>query len=470
MRERRIELGRQDVLTLQTDGSRTPEGELAVRARFETPIERSWTIRTEGRHHRPTSPGTPVYFHDRFFEVLEHRATSSGHVYLLENWDPDFGMSGPAELSEATVRVAYEQYADAVRREQARPLLAALSPLLGMLPADWQFELEERYDFVPERATAISGLLLTTLNVALALYCFWQLVHQAKAPVTLPLHLYLIGESLLRWACGFLLRQPLGSLPVVLVARVAEAFRPARVLQAVKTVERPDLTDDHVVIDQHEEVPRVLIETERAKADWLLNRTGIEWSDRLWVPVVHESDPESGVHRYELEPHEEGDLMVQRLVYDPREARLRRDLEELTRDRTLIETITPALGLLDAERKERLSALHELDVNGSTRTSIAITAVFAMLLASMAFVYLNTGEGDGWDVLALMAGVLGLLDVGRRQLLFGKVVGSPLGIPLRGFADQAIRRGERARQLSIRCWGKEGPRRMDLALAAVSGA
>lgn len=468
-RERTVALGHRDVVTVRSDGSRTPEGELAVRLRFETPIERSWHVRVEGRYHRPTSPGTPVYFHDRFFEVVEHTAGTAGHVYRLENWDPGFGMGAPTELSEATVREAYAQHADQLRREQARPLLAALSPLLGMLPAGWQFELEERYDYVPERATAISGLLLTVVNVALCVFAFWKLVNHLEPPVTLPLHLYLVGESLLRWASGWLLRQPLGSLPVVLVASLAQSLRPSRLLAAVTPVRRTDLTDDLVAVDRHDETPRLLIETERAKDDWLLHRTGVEWSDGLWVPVRHEQDEQTGGHHYELEPHEEGDVLVQRLRYDPREAQLRRQLDRLVRDRTIVDTITPAFGLLDAERKRHLAELHGLDGASSTRWSIALTAVFAMLLASMAFVYLESGDGDGWDLLALGIGVFGLLDVARRQLLSVKLPGSPLGLPLRGFTDQAIARGHRAKRLAGRLWGEQdGPRRIDRALASVA--
>ena len=455
---RRVRLAGRDRLTIAQapdESGASPSLTLTL----DTPVERPhWHPRIAGKHHRPTHPGTPILFRDRFYEVLSRGSQEAQQTrYVLAPWDPDFGMRAPASLDDEAIHEDYARQAEAERLARARPVVLALSPFLGLLPADWQKELEDRYDHRSDQATGISGFVFMVVYTVSLVFLILRMLALGKVSFLIPLSSILLGESILRWASGWHLKQAMGSLPVVLACRLFDRLRPSRALAAIRRATAPDLTEDSVVDDRHGEERRLTIECEREKTDWLLHRTGLDYDGELWIPVHYERDEETDVHRYKLELHTEGDALIQRLRYDPREAHLRRSLLLLEKDRTLVQTISPFIGLLDADRKRALEAAHQIDPAAATRSSILMTGIFSIFAATMALAHLSSDQGDPLDLAPLVFGVLGIVDALRRKALAQRQPGSPLGLPFQGFADAVLARAQHVRRQAFRFWGEDGP-------------
>jgi len=225
----RIHLAAEDFIT------RFPPGG-PYRFRIETPFERNWRARIAGDQIRATHPGTALLFQDRYYEVVRSEPGENGlfHYYLAP-WQDDLVIRQAAELSPTTSeQAALDHQTKRLRRKQSFLLLIA-TPFLGLLPRRDQLFLEKEHGTDALLSTAVSAVLiglpasaLTILGMVASFGASFGAPFEFDFQRFLWPAMYFVGESMFRLWGALSASEPIGSVPVVLVAESVRAIRDHR--------------------------------------------------------------------------------------------------------------------------------------------------------------------------------------------------------------------------------------------------
>jgi hypothetical protein len=224
----RIHLAAGDFITRFASGN-------PYRLRLETPVERNWRPRIEGDQIRSAHPGTALLFQDRYYEVMLCEPGEDGLIhYHLSPWRDDSLIRQAAELSAATSEQAAIDHREERQRHKRSTLLLVATPLLGLLPSRDQIRLEKEYGADPIFNTTISAILIglpasviTWLGIAASIGSSFGSPAAGARQYT-GLALYFLAESLIRGSSALTAGQPVGSVPVVIVAELVRAIRGSR--------------------------------------------------------------------------------------------------------------------------------------------------------------------------------------------------------------------------------------------------
>jgi hypothetical protein len=163
----------------------------------------------------PEHPGTAVRWDGQIFEVLDVDALEGGGVrYTLALWDEQHAIRVVDSYDEATEAGRQHEREVRARRERHRLLSLVLAPLLGLLPADVQQQIENDYAMPGTRLTIVSAVPLLLFG-AFSLVAMWLVVF--NGPELLPFPLTLLGvyfwiESLVRLTVCMTQGRPVGSI------------------------------------------------------------------------------------------------------------------------------------------------------------------------------------------------------------------------------------------------------------------
>jgi hypothetical protein len=431
-----------------------------------------WRPRLAGDQLRADHAGTPVWFEDIFYEVVDHHEQSAGgHCYDLALWDERMSMRAPREYSpESRAAVA------AARREQARHdtmywVVTLLAPLLSLLPADRQLQIEHRWGLPAAGNTARWALLLAVLGS----------VGVAMRASPRSLFLYLLAESMVRFTAAWLGSMPSGSALVCLPLEALRLVR-RRLGRAQRDqnheadaarlrAQEVDFDAFSRAVDSVEPVEvdgfrRLQVTSLLPKEHWTLFKTAIRFRDQLWIAVEREVlAPPPGQHRHGhleghlewhleghleehrflLEPLDEGAIITQCVDYDPREVqqlhreRLRRRYE------TWIFSLHSIWGALDWRLKQQLEAAFDFDAYRASRLNVALLALGGGVTALGQLGPILSQRADTSHLVALLSGALLVWEclVRWQQLRRGDDQGSLLARPLAGLARRMLRVGPR---------------------------
>jgi hypothetical protein len=178
---------------------------------------------------RADHPGTAVEWEGEIFEVVALDFDAAGGIrYQLLPWRKELTIRS---LARYDVESETERAEERRRIEKApgkRRLAIALAPLLGHLPGSVQESMEHEFGAPANAMTAASALPLLALGMFGLMGQVVQLAGGSLAPIpqpSLPLSLYLFGESAMRLTVVATQSRPAGSIPGTLLY---ELWRRAR--------------------------------------------------------------------------------------------------------------------------------------------------------------------------------------------------------------------------------------------------
>ena len=179
---------------------------------------------------RAEHPGTAVTWDDEIFEVVSVEPVADGGVrYGLAPWRTEVAIRTLERYDAASEKDrARERHwrAQALRR---RRLAILLAPLLGHLPGSVQEAMEQEFGAPANLMTAVSALPLVALGMVGLLGQVAQLGGGSLAPLpqpSLPLSLYLFGESALRLTVVATQSRPAGSIPGAILYEIWKRTSP----------------------------------------------------------------------------------------------------------------------------------------------------------------------------------------------------------------------------------------------------
>jgi hypothetical protein len=198
------------------------------------PVAKAWTARRERTLTTAEHPGTAVSWGDAIFEVAAAEPLGGGTIrYRLVPWRDELAIRRMEHYDAENEAARAAERRDQARRVGARGLSIALAPLAGLLPGRVQERMESEVGAPAAAMTVASAAPLLLLGA-------WGLVERAVGGQlgggpelpdwllpSMPVAMYLVGESALRLASAVAMARPMGSLPVVLAWEAWGAIRGA---------------------------------------------------------------------------------------------------------------------------------------------------------------------------------------------------------------------------------------------------
>jgi hypothetical protein len=191
-----------------SDRVRLEDDRWVIACRFD----KGWQGRLRERLTRADFPGTAVAWEGELFEVVQVRELAGGALeYLLDTWHEENvlrhveGYDSASELRRAKERER------ARKRERYRRRLTLLAPLVGLLPAEVQLEIESEYGVSAQRSSFLSAALFALLGGVLIALCVGILIQEKRVvPLLLLPGVWLAGTSTTRMLLVMLIERPAG--------------------------------------------------------------------------------------------------------------------------------------------------------------------------------------------------------------------------------------------------------------------
>jgi hypothetical protein len=247
------------------------------------PLPKAWTARSDRTLRSAEYPGTAVEWEGRLFEVLgADRTPEGGMLYRLAPWPEHHAIRRLEHYDEVSEELRAADRRDRSRDDGRRRLAVLLSPLAGLLPADIQKKMERDFG-APALLLTIASAVPLFLVGFLGLVAF--LIGNAGGTLdtpgwitpSLPIALYLFGESALRLASAIAGQEPMGSLPVVLAVTVWRSVsRPKEPAPAPADATAPTVVDEQGLQDRFRVLEPVLSFLTVAEQEFLAGRFGFD--------------------------------------------------------------------------------------------------------------------------------------------------------------------------------------------------
>ncbi|HEV8232589.1 MAG TPA: hypothetical protein VGQ75_09595 [Thermoanaerobaculia bacterium] len=192
-----------------------PDGNIVLRCA----ASKGWRPRSSGAAaaRRAEHPGTAVAWGEEILEVVAAEPLPDGGMrYSLVPWRDEVAIRSLERYdaaSESALAAERRWRADARRK---RRLAILLSPLLGHLPGAVQESMEQEFGAPANAMTMASALPLLAIGIVGLFAQFARVAGGSLAPLpepSLPLSIYLFGESALRLTVVATQSRPAGSIP-----------------------------------------------------------------------------------------------------------------------------------------------------------------------------------------------------------------------------------------------------------------
>lgn len=422
--------------------------------------KRNWHAHAPGNQLRPEFPGTAVVIDGRYYEVLRialQPGEPPRHLYFLGAWPDHF----PIRAQFSYTREECERAAAEQKREQAEDvagtLLAVLSPLAGLLPAEDQRRLENTYGISALKCTLYSAFLMLALGALALLLCLvatiapeslrgWGFIGNIP-PLALALFgIVILGESILR-LINTRHDEPMGSIPVAVPIEAVRAVRRAlNPSEQRRRFERMEAGGESAFLNARDEV-REINETDieilsiLPKPNWnpmtgiLLNET--------WYGCIESGTVAKGknvCHRFVLRKAPEGMTFRTTCKYHPDEVRDRYREKRRTDLGTWVETFAPFWGLLEGQDQRRLEQIYGFKPLKYTAWTIAVLMLIGAANVAVSAINMFSGVAAPGDVVWFCcAGYLLIESIVRlRKWLKNEPSGSVLSVLLRPIASRLL--------------------------------
>lgn len=445
----------------------------ALRFRVDAPAEKAgWRARIEPTMTSAEHPGTAVDVEGAWYEIVRASEVAGRVVYELAPWEDRFPIRGGFRYTaEEVERLERERRAREARAARALPTMLA-SPVLGLLPAVAQLEIEER--------SGVSAIHLTTVSAAFELL-FGVLAMLVGTSANLAgafgagagpaavfgrlqlLWVAIVVDAAIRGASAVHANEPMGSFLAAPVRWFVPRWRGAPLASSLPATRRRGRREPAPDVVTALPDGSLEIVSELPKPHWgprLSIGFGERWYRLESTAVEGEGDAER--HRFVLRPLDDDELFGGAVRYEPGEvAALARELRRRETD-TWVVTFAPLLGLTDAATQERLAAAFTYDAPRATLHGIAGAAVLGLGAAAVAFYNLAGGvPGAGVpDALVLAAGLALAAESALRLAAWreDRILGSVVGKVVRPFAVRWLREVEVAETSAYDASGGDPPR------------
>lgn len=192
---------------------------------------KGWRARASGvAARRAEYPGTAVTWEGEIFEVVSAEPIADGGIrYGLAPWRPEVAIRTLERYDAASETDRARERHWRTQALRKRRLSILLAPLLGHLPGPVQEAMEQEFGAPANAMTATSAFPLLALGIIGLLGQVARLGGGSLAPLpepSLPLSLYLFGESALRLALVATQSRPAGSIPGALFYEIWKRMRP----------------------------------------------------------------------------------------------------------------------------------------------------------------------------------------------------------------------------------------------------
>lgn len=428
---------------------------------IDSPREkRGWNAGTPGTQMRPAFPGAAVRIDDRYYEVVRvarQPGEQPRHLYFLNPWPDHF----PIRTQFAYTREECERIAAEQKLEEAegiaQTLLNLFSPLVGLLPAPDQRQLENSYGISALQCTLRSGFMMMAIgavSLMLGLVAIitpgssqnWPIIG-AASPLALALFgVAVCGESVLRLT-STKHDEPMGSflvaVPVQVLRMLRSAVDPNR---RRRRFEKMEAGSAFVFLNALDEV-RTINETDfeilsiLPKPDWGA-MTGILFND-TWYGCIESRTVSNGKdtrYRFLLRKAPEGTTFRTTCKYRPEEIRDRYREKRRQELKTWVETFAPFWGLLDGPDQRKLEQVYGFKPLKYTSWTIAILTVVGAANLAVSTLNITAGVARPADIVWLLCAAYLLIEsfVRLQKWMKKEPSGSVLGILLHPFASRLL--------------------------------
>lgn len=399
-------------------------------------------------------PGSAIEFEGIYYEIFFQDYASVPKLtisYYLKKWDNRFPIRVQFHYNEQECRNTALSYRTRVNTNRLRALLTLFSPIAGMLPAEDQIRIGNKYGMQATRMTFFSALLLIIPAGFLILFCisYWFARTPLPGPPWIhwiyPLGFYFFLESLLRMLTAIKMDDPVGSiilsLPVLLWRSLQRPFVAGRTpnpLNDNSSTSRATIPDRLNFSDdqEHLEITSVL-----PKPHWN-SRVGIGINGS-WYGLIESGKmirDNATDYRFLLRKAPEGTWFASVIEYSPDEVQVLYKNKRRLDLKTWVDTFAWFWGLLGREDQRRLDDLYDFDSLKFSKLTIITIAILSISNLIVSFINLTYGVATAIDVwLLLPAGFL-LLECYSRwtDLKAGEPSGSILGLLVRPFARKLL--------------------------------
>lgn len=250
---------------------------------LDCPFAKAWTARSPKTLRTAEYPGTAVEWDGRIFQVLGADPTPQGGMrYRLAPWPENHAFRRLEHYDQVSEQLRAADRRDRSRDAGMRRLAILLSPLAGLLPADMQKKMERDFGAPARTMTIVSALPLFLVGflglVALFIsHAGGSMDTPGWITPSLPIALYLFGESALRLASAIAGQEPMGSLPAVLAVTVWRSLHRSKQVPAESAQPAaPTVLDEQGLQDRFRVLEPVLAFLSVGEQEFLAGRFGFD--------------------------------------------------------------------------------------------------------------------------------------------------------------------------------------------------
>ena len=440
--------------------TRYPEGD-GYQLRIDAPFEKpGWKARSFSPTGQSIFPGTAIEFEGKYYEITfqDYEPGPPMRIcYFLNAWEERFPIRVQFHYNKEECRNTALAYRDRLKSNQQRVFLTLLSPLLGMLPAEDQIRIGNKFGMDATRLTFVSGLVQLVPSAFLIIFFLSSVFGKVPLPGPFWIHwiypagFYFFAESLMKMLTASKLEEPVGSLILSFPILTARAFLslldPARrqkkfeKLEPLSEKERSSLASAEDQLLPSADGETIEVFSMLPKPHWN-PRIGIALGG-TWYGLVDSEKIKRGneIHyRFVLKRAPEGTWFAAVIEYSPDEVQQLYKSKRLLDLKTWVDTFAFLWGLLSHGDQTRLEDLYEFDSLKFTRITFVTIAVLSTANLIVSVMNFLGGLGTRFDVLvAIIAAFFLAESIFRwKDWRIGEPSGSVLGAFFRPFARKLL--------------------------------
>jgi hypothetical protein len=432
--------------------------ELRIDSPFEKP---GWKARSFSPTGQSTFPGSTIEFEGKHYEIVFQDYEPGPPVtvcYYLNPWDNRFPIRLQFHYNKEECRNTARTYRNQLKSNRQNFLLTLLLPIAGMLPAEDQIKIANRYGIPATRMTFLSALILLPPAGFCLLFYVAHFFGQVPLPGFPSLHwiypfgFYFFSESLLRMLTASKLDEPIGSLlvslPVLFWRSLRQFFDPDSAQRNLENLRPVDDKHRAILANARDEIIPAQNEEYDIEVISILPknhgnpRIGIGFNGN-WYGLVETEKIKHGKdirYRFCLKKATENTWFPSVIEYNPEEVQLMYRNRRRTDLKTWADTFAVLWGLLSREDQERLESLYDFDSIKFSRLTVFAIGILAFANLLVSTINLALGLGTVLDAWILLPAGFFLLESFSRwkDLKAGQPSGSLLGVFFRPLARKLL--------------------------------
>jgi hypothetical protein len=430
--------------------------------RIESPLEKpGWKGRRFSTIGQSMFPGTAIEFEGLYYEVvLQDFEPGPPQVvtYYLKRWEDSHTIRTQFHYNEMECQKLLQSHRQEKQTHIVTLMLESLVPFIGMLPAEDQIKIGNRYGLPPTRMTSISAAVMLVPSVTGMLLFIAHFFGLGDLPgpqwlqILYPFGMYFFTECLLRLMTAMKLEEPIGSLlvalPLLVFRGIRRSFDPAYKQRELEA--RHSRSENHqpILLNARDEILKVESTDHDLEVISVLPKD--HWNARLgigyngdWYGLVGSErirQRKNIRYKYFLKKAEEGTWFSNVREYDPEEVQVLYREKRRTDLKTWVDTFAVAWGMLAKEDQIALEEIYEFDALKFTKMTAVLVGFFGfvnLIICIINFVTHIASAADGWIFLPALYFVVESYSR-WQEARKGEPAGSVLGVLVRPFATKLL--------------------------------